>query len=104
LQRNRGRTRRRLIKWARDVTIVTYSVDPHRGLCAAALKVKAPTSDVTRHAFFRCYAKAVGFYGVVFPDVEKASQYIEEVKKTGPSASANPTCAASAEVRRGEPY
>jgi hypothetical protein len=42
--------------------------------------VKAPTPDVTRHAFFRCYAKAVGFYGVVFPDVEKASQYIEEVK------------------------
>jgi hypothetical protein len=42
--------------------------------------VKAPASDVTRHAFFRCYAKAVGFYGVVFPDVEKASQYIEEVK------------------------
>jgi hypothetical protein len=79
LQRNRGWTRRRLIKWARDVTIVTYSVDP-RGLCAAALMVKAPASDVTRHAFFRCYAKAVGFYGVVFPDVEKASQYIEEVK------------------------
>ncbi len=96
---------RRLLKWARDVTIVTYSADlPHRGLCAAALMVKAPTSDVTRHTLFRCYANAVGFYGVVFPDVEKVSQYIEEVKKTGPSASANPTCAASAEVHRGEPY
>jgi hypothetical protein len=83
---------------------VTYSADPHRGLFAAALMVKAPISDVTRHAFFRCYAKAVGFYGVVFPDVEKASQYIEEVKKTGPSVSANPICAASAEVYRGEPY
>jgi hypothetical protein len=79
LQRNRGWTKRRLIKWARDDTIVTYSVDP-RGLCVAALMVKVPTSDITRHAFFRCYAKAVGFYGVVFPDVEKASQYIEEVK------------------------
>jgi hypothetical protein len=26
----------------------------------------------------------------VFPDVEKASQYIEEVKKTDPSVSATP--------------
>jgi hypothetical protein len=65
---------------------------------------KAYIPGVTRHTFFRCYAKAVGFYGVVFPDVEKASQYIEEVKKTGPSVSANLTCATSAEVRRGEPY
>jgi DNA-binding MarR family transcriptional regulator len=82
---------RRLLKWAKDVSIVTYSVDlPRSGLFAAALMAKAHIPGVTKHTFFRCYAKAVGFYGVVFPDVEKASQYIEEVKKTDPSVSATP--------------
>jgi len=96
---------RRLLKWAKSVSIVTYSANlPCSGLFAAARMAKAHISGVTKHAFFRCYAKAVGFYGIAFPNVEKASQYIEEVKYIDASASANPTCAASAEVHRGEPY
>ena len=48
---------------------MTYSVDlPRAGLFAAALMAKAHIPDVMRHAFFRCYAEAVGFYGVAFLD------------------------------------
>jgi len=72
---------RRLLKWAKSVTIVTYSADlPCSGLFAAVWMAKAHIPGVMKHTFFRCYAKAVGFYGIVFPDVEKAFQYIEEVK------------------------
>jgi len=82
---------RRLLKWAKSISIVTYSVDlPRSGLFAAALFAKAPIPGVTRYTFFRCYAKAMGFYGVVFPDVEKASQFIEEAKRLDPSVSAIP--------------
>jgi hypothetical protein len=72
---------RRLLKWAKCVSIVTYSADlPCSGLFAAARMAKAQIPGVMKHTFFRCYAKAVGFYGIVFPDVGKASQHIEEVK------------------------
>ncbi len=87
-----GRTAaRRLLRWAREVTVITYSVDlPRSGLFAAAIFSKVPIPGAARHSFFRCQAKAVGFYGVVLPDVEKASQFIEEAKKTDPSLTVSP--------------
>lgn len=78
---------RKLVSWARRNVNFTYWVDLKRaGITALAVKTSAPLGAYATHKFFKCFAYAIGFYAVAFPDLGKAAEFVKRLMAKDPKA------------------
>ncbi|AET34104.1 winged helix-turn-helix domain-containing protein [Pyrobaculum ferrireducens] len=76
-----------LARWVRQNVNVTYWVDLKRaGIAALAVKTEAPLGAYASHKFFKCFAYAIGFYAVAFPDLGTAAEFVRKMRSADPDA------------------
>ncbi|MGC8583936.1 MAG: winged helix-turn-helix transcriptional regulator [Thermoproteus sp.] len=81
---------RKLVSWARRNVNLTYWVDLRRaGIAALAVKTDAPLGAYAAYKFFKCFAYAIGFYAVAFPDLGTAAEFVRRLKAVDPRARIN---------------
>lgn len=72
---------RRLVSWARRNVNFTYWVNlRNAGIVVLAVKTDAPPGVYATHKLFKCFAYAIGFYAVAFPDLGTAAEFVKRLK------------------------
>lgn len=76
---------RKLMAWVKKNVNYTYRVNLGRaGIVALAVRSQAPLGLYAPYKFFKCFAYAIGFYGVAFPERRHRGGVREEDKGGGP--------------------
>lgn len=78
---------RKLRRWVLSNINVVYKVDVARsGVVALAVRSKAVAS-LRGRKFFKCFARAAGFYALAFPDLAEAYEAVSFLKARDPSTT-----------------
>ncbi|MEM1837576.1 MAG: winged helix-turn-helix domain-containing protein [Pyrobaculum sp.] len=77
---------RKLMAWVKKNVNYTYRVNLGRaGIVALAVRSQAPLGLYAPYKFFKCFAYAIGFYGVAFPDAATAAEFVRRIKAADPA-------------------
>lgn len=78
---------RKLRRWILSNVNVVYKVDVAKsGIAALAVRSKAAAA-LRGRKFFKCFARAAGFYALAFPDLSAAYEAVSFLKSRDPSTT-----------------